>query len=186
MSRAARTVVARWQGWDDGSIEHLVLTIGEDGVVAEGMHVSAPAQAYAARYRIACSPDWRTRELECGLAGGGGRRLTADGAGSWWDEAGRPMEDLAGAIDPDLSISPFTNTLPIRRLDTSPGQGTEIVTAWVSFPDLSIHADPQRYTCLERGRRWRYDSRDSDFTREIEVDGDGLVVTYPGLFRRIL
>jgi hypothetical protein len=27
---------------------------------------------------------------------------------------------------------------------------------------------------------------DSDFTREIEVDQDGLVVTYPGLFRRTL
>jgi hypothetical protein len=27
---------------------------------------------------------------------------------------------------------------------------------------------------------------DSDFTREIEVDDNGLVVTYPGLFRRVL
>ncbi|MGZ6241806.1 MAG: putative glycolipid-binding domain-containing protein [Candidatus Binataceae bacterium] len=27
---------------------------------------------------------------------------------------------------------------------------------------------------------------DSDFTRDIEVDGHGLVVTYPGLFRRVM
>ncbi|MFV2144347.1 putative glycolipid-binding domain-containing protein [Isoptericola sp. G70] len=29
-----------------------------------------------------------------------------------------------------------------------------------------------------------YESRDSDFRREITVDGDGLVVDYPGLFER--
>jgi len=48
-----------------------------------------------------------------------------------------------------------------------------------------VTIDPQRYTCLEPMRRYRYESLDSDFTREIEVDLDGLVVVYPGLFRRI-
>ena len=46
--------------------------------------------------------------------------------------------------------------------------------------------DPQRYTCLAPLKRYRYESIDSDFTREIEVDSRGLVVTYPGLFRRLL
>jgi hypothetical protein len=38
---------------------------------------------------------------------------------------------------------------------------------------------------MEAGRIYRYQSRDSDFEREIEVDHDGFVVTYPGLFRRL-
>jgi hypothetical protein len=46
--------------------------------------------------------------------------------------------------------------------------------------------DPQRYTCLEPLKRYRYESIDSDFTRDIEVDRSGLVVTYPGLFRRLM
>jgi len=50
---------------------------------------------------------------------------------------------------------------------------------------LTVTIDPQRYTCLEPMRRYRYESLDSDFTREIEVDLDGLVVVYPGLFKRI-
>jgi hypothetical protein len=45
--------------------------------------------------------------------------------------------------------------------------------------------DPQRYTCLEPRRRYRYAALDIDFVREIAVDADGLVVTYPGLFRRL-
>ena len=46
--------------------------------------------------------------------------------------------------------------------------------------------DPQRYTCLKPGQQYRYKSLDSDFVRDIDVDSDGLVVTYPGLFKRVV
>ena len=58
--------------------------------------------------------------------------------------------------------------------------------SYIQLPELTVTTDRQRYTCLDPNRRYRYESLDSDFTREIEVDGDGLVVTYPGLFRRVL
>jgi len=89
-------------------------------------------------------------------------------------------------IDIDLSATPFTNTLPIRRLKLKAGQSAEIVTVYILVPALTITTDPQRYTCIEPLKRYRYESRDSDFRRDIEVDGRGLVVTYPGLFRRLL
>jgi hypothetical protein len=180
-----KQVVARWTGWDGGSLEHLVLTVGAEEIVADSVHVSGPGDGFAARYRIVCDGTWRTRQVEIEVIGAGRRLLHADGQGHWTDEQGRAMPALAGAIDSDLSITPFTNTLPIRRLGRTPPGGTAIETAWVSFPDLAVHRDPQRYTCLEPGRRWRYDSRDSDFSRELEIDADGLVVSYPGLFRRI-
>ena len=81
-------------------------------------------------------------------------------------------------------MTPFTNTLPIRRLNLKKGQAHDVVTVYVHFPELAISADPQRYTCLEPMKLYRYESLDSDFVREIEVDPDGLVVSYPGLFRR--
>jgi uncharacterized protein len=97
-----------------------------------------------------------------------------------------PLPQLAGAIDIDISITPFTNTLPIRRLRLQTGQSQEILVAYVQLPGLAVTTDRQRYTCREPDRRYRYESLDGDFTREIEVDGHGLVVTYPGLFRRVL
>ncbi|WP_027132719.1 putative glycolipid-binding domain-containing protein [Geminicoccus roseus] len=180
-----RKLVARWKDWNGRSVEHLVVSIGPDGIDAEGVYVAADADGFAARYRISCDGCWRTRRLEVETVGGAGRRvLLADGVGHWQDAGGHPLPELDGAIDPDLSITPFTNTLPIRRIgDTA---GADILTAWVSFPDLAVHRDPQRYTCLQPGRRWRYESRDSDFSRDLEIDADGLVITYPGLFRRIL
>jgi hypothetical protein len=96
------------------------------------------------------------------------------------------MPQLGGAVDIDISITPFTNTLPIRRLNLRTGQSEEILTVYIRVPGLSITTDRQRYTCLETGRRYRYDSLDSDFTREIEINVNGLVVIYPGLFRRVL
>ena len=112
--------------------------------------------------------------------------LASDGAGSWSDGSGARLTQLDGAIDIDLTVTPFTNTLPIRRLDLQEGKSADIVVVYIDLPELSLTTDPQRYTCLESGRRYRFESLDSDFVREIETDEHGLVVTYPGLFRRLL
>jgi len=56
---------------------------------------------------------------------------------------------------------------------------------YIRLPEFTITTDPQRYICLEPRRRYRYESMDSDFVREIKVDEHGLVVTYPGLFRQL-
>ena len=96
------------------------------------------------------------------------------------------MPHLDGAIDVDLPLTPFTNTLPICRLKLEAGQSADIDVVYVRLPQFTVVTDPQRYVCLEPLRRFRYESRDSEFVREIEVDSDGLIINYPGLFRRVL
>jgi hypothetical protein len=119
---------------------------------------------------------------------GGTRKveIAGDGNGNWSDASGKPVRKLAGAIDIDLSVTPFTNTLPIRRLNLRSGASADIVAVYIVAPALTLATDPQRYTCLEPRKLYRYESLDSDFTRDIEVDDHALVVTYPGLFRRLL
>jgi hypothetical protein len=116
---------------------------------------------------------------------GNGRTLVlaSDGDGRWTGD-GLPMPELGDVLDPDLTVTPFTNTLPIRRLRLSTGQSAEITTAFIEFPALTVVSNPQRYTCLEEGRRYLYESRASDFKRELEIDGDGLVVSYPDFWQR--
>lgn len=184
----SRTVVARWKDWSGEGLEHLVLQERADAITVESVVLTPPEDgAVVARYRIVCDPGWRVLRLEAGLDGESPRvELSSDGAGRWADHAGSPRPDLDGAIDVDLSATPFTNTLPIRRLDLEAGQSETIRVVYVRFPELEVEINRQRYTCIEPRRRYRYESVDSDFTREIEVDQDGLVVTYPGLFRRTL
>ena len=78
------------------------------------LHIRATA-----RYR-AGDGDWRLRRLTFAVADAedtavARTSVASDGAGHWRvDERERP--DLEGCLDVDIQITPFTNTLPIRRL----------------------------------------------------------------------
>src|SRR5262249_27476724 len=154
-----------------------------EGVVLE----SEGDRPFGAIYLIECDLAWRARSIRARLIGvDTGLELASAGPGRWRDGNGAARLDLDGAIDVDVSATPFTNTLPILRLDLAEGQSADIRAAYVRLPELTVTIDPQRYTCLERGRRYRFESLDSDFVREIDIDDEGLVMTYPGLFRRVL
>ena len=181
---ADHVTVLRWEDWSGRGLQHLVLTEGAEAIEAEAVCVPGDA-SFAARFRIRCDAAWRCRELRIDLVGGRALDLRADGDGRWTDGAGAPLPALAGAIDVDLPITPFTNTLPIRRLRLAAGQAAEIAVAYVRPPDLTVEIDHQRYTCLAPLRRYRYEAVDGTFTSEIEVDDHGLVLTYPDLFRRV-
>ena len=181
---AERESIVRWRQGQGPGIEHLILQETANGIVADSVVVAADAPPFAARYRIVCGPDWLTREVEVGLIGGARFRLNTDGSGNW-SRDGVPLPELAGALDPDLTITPFTNTLPIRRLRLKGGESAEIAAAFIEFPELTIVKSRQRYTCLEEGRRYLYESLASGFKREIDVDEEGLVVAYPDFWQRI-
>jgi hypothetical protein len=177
-------VTVRWKS-AEGGLEHLVLEELSSGFDADAVVVgAADGVGFGARWRLAVDPLWRARRLDVEIVGLDRRlALRADGEGRWTNADGVPLTALAGAIDLDLSASPFTNTLPIRRLGLSVGDAAEITVAYVSFPDLALFPHPQRYTRLAE-RTWLFESLDADFRREITVDDDGLVVSYPGLFER--
>jgi hypothetical protein len=105
-------------------------------------------------------------------------------------EPGGDVADLSAALDCDLALSPLTNSMPALRHDLlEEGGPVDLVMAWVSVPDLSVHASGQRYTFVRSDSKTsviRYESRDSDFVSEIAFDKDGLVVDYPKLARRLL
>jgi hypothetical protein len=184
----SKKIIVRWHDWSGKSIEHLVLLEGPDEIVAEAAILGTTQdEVFAARYRILCDKSWRVRKAKIAQIGTGHTfELASDGLGNWVDQLGRSLPQLSGAIDIDISITPFTNTLPIRRLRLLSGQSEDILAVYVQLPGLTVTTDRQRYTCLESDKRYRYEALDTDFTRDIEVDGHGLVVTYPGLFRRVL
>jgi hypothetical protein len=182
-----KRIVARWQEWSGQGIEHTVISCAQASNTAEGVVIGgAPTEPFAVRYQIRCDGSWTLNYASIEIIGEQRRvELVSNGRGKWTDASGNALPDLDGAIDIDISVTPFTNTLPIRRLGLAQGHSAEIRTAYVHLPDLLIVGDPQRYTCLEPLRRYRYESLDSDFVREIDVDANGLVVTYPGLFNRL-
>jgi hypothetical protein len=181
VDRVVRWAPLRWFG-----AEHLRLRAGADGITAESAVVAElEGRPFALRYRLRCDPAWRVREVEASLVGEPARVvLLADGEGGWADGDGRPLDHLAGCIDLDIAVTPFTNTLPIRRLGLGPGERRDLRVAYLAPPDLAVTAVDQRYTCLEPGRLYRYEGFPSGFVADLAVDPDGLVLDYPGVWRR--
>lgn len=172
----------RWRGLEGGSSEYLAFQALADGFAAEGVHVD---DEFGITFRVEIDARWRFRSLTLVMVGEG-RWLTLerDGDGNWFRGGqGEPLHFLEAAQEIDLSVTPFTNTLPIRRLGLAVGESAEIMTAYVDFPSLEVTADPQRYTRLSEFV-YRFESIDSDFQADITVDEDGFVVDYPGLFMR--
>jgi hypothetical protein len=182
-----------WVPWDGFGLEHLRLVQGDDLILADGLILGIAeesGQPFRARYTIQCDSRWHVRELRIDMLDAANRRLDlmADGAGHWLDGSGEPLPGLAGCFDVDISATPFTNTLPIRRLALAPGAGADVNVVYIALPELTVAPSMQRYTCLSSnasGGRYRFDSRSHDFTAELPVDAYGLVEDYPGLFRRV-
>ncbi len=179
----------RWRSWSGSGLEHLVL-IQEGGLTeAQSVVIADPASlrphGFAARYSLRVDADWRTVDVDAAVLGNVDsvhlRRLST---GEWLSGNDLLLPRLEGTFDVDLSITPFTNTLPIRRLGLKIGETAEITVAYIAFPELALSAAPQRYTRLAADR-YRYESMDSGFVEEIVIDEHGLVITYPDLFHRV-
>jgi len=178
-----------WRSDDGIGAEYLLLSETEGGSVADSVvFASREVEPTRTRYRAEMDPDWRIRRIAVTIehAGAADRSLVlhADGEGHWRDEGGAPLPQFDGCLDIDISATPFTNTLPIRRLRLQPGRVEPIRVLFIHVPTLEIEPWNQRYTGLTM-ESVRYESVDSDFVRELTIDGDGLVVDYPGLFTRV-
>ncbi|KAJ8141009.1 hypothetical protein OY671_005815 [Metschnikowia pulcherrima] len=85
--------------------------------------------------------------------------------------------------------------MPISRLgslgDDPPAHETHLVMAWVEVPSSRVSRSDQVYAAREpldpaTGQGVvRYTSATRDFTADLTVDADGLVVDYPELARRL-
>ncbi|HLY25776.1 MAG TPA: putative glycolipid-binding domain-containing protein [Aggregatilineales bacterium] len=174
-----------WTPWEGPGLEHAQVIQNEAGVgvrsVLIGLKDDSP---FEVQYQLFCDTTWATREVSLQTFDQKGISLKADGAGHWTTGAGIAIDSLEGCIDVDITASPLTNTLPIRRLGLlEAGQSAEIAVAWINAPTLTLNAVRQRYTCLGTGR-YRYEGLGTGFQAEITVDEDGLVIDYPGVFRR--
>lgn len=175
----------RWLSDDGVGLEHLCLWHKDDVIVAEGVVVGDCGDGpFGCSYRICCDARWRVRSLDVHAAGGESLVLTSDGRGNWCDGDGRAQAGLSGCIDVDIAATPFTNTLPIRRLGKRLVQRTGITVVYVPVPSLEVRPAEQAYTLLE-GSRYLYEGPIGAFQAELDVDADGLVLRYPALFRRL-
>jgi uncharacterized protein len=176
-----------WRGLDELSLQHFRLQEYSGGYLLNGRILSIldqrPAETF---YVIMCDRGWRTQEAHVGVINGEETsqfQIRRDEQNQWFRD-GERISSLDGMVDIDLSISPATNTLPIRRLALEIGESRAVDAAWMRFPELTLERLEQRYTRLD-ARRYRYESGGGSFTAEIEVDDNGVVARYSDLWERV-
>ena len=178
-----------WQAWTGPGLESLRMHGNAEGISAESVAIGlAGGRAYTVRYALRCDGGWRVRTLEAWTLEGAGLALWSDGRGRWTGPDGAHRPALDGCFDVDLPSTVFTNTLPVRRLGMLPGWSEEVSVVYVAVPELTLSVARQRYTCLTwgpDGGRYRFESVGGDFTAEITLDADGLVMEYPRIARRV-
>ena len=192
-----------WAKDDPFGVEFAEIALAPRHLTAEGVAIGSGPIPYRLDYTLETVSGFVTSRLRVSSRGEGWRRtldLSRDAAGAWSVTAGEEGDvDLAsaggdsttfaGARDCDLGLSPMTNLMPVLRHELlSSGGPVELTMAWVSVPDLTVRADGQRYTFLradEEYRVIRYEATDGSFAADITLDGDGIVIDYPGIARRL-
>ena len=176
-----------WRRIDIIGLELLALRIEADGVRAESSVICAWSGGFRVDHVWELTPDWRTRSLIVARHDANGRRtlrLERDGGG--WRVDGTRRPDLDGADDPDLSVTPFCNTLVMRRVPATEGASVTVDTAYVDGDDLSVTRSRQRYD-RKGPRLFRYIDQGvaAGFEADLRVDEEGIVQHYEQLFERV-
>ena len=126
-------VMVVWRGLAADSVEHLDLTARDDKLRARSTVDLGPEKL---EYAVELDPTWTFVALS--LRSSDGRTLELARDDGEWHANGSACPDLAEAEDIDLAFSPFTNTLPIRRLGLAVGESADIVTAYVDHESFTV------------------------------------------------
>lgn len=177
-----------WRGTNVEGIERLELSIEADAITAASTVICAESGGFRLDHRWRLDARWRAQSVvvERWDAQGHGT-LHVERAGSGWrvNDIARP--DLDGVDEPDLSVTPFCNTFPIRRLPHGDGASLTLDTAFIDGPALTVARSRQRYERLGANRVRYVDlGLSRGFEAELVVDESGLVLTYQHLFERVL
>jgi len=171
----------RWQPWDDPSTEEALTITWEN----EAWTACGQVGRERVQYVVRISPTWHVRQfLLFRDMDDPDLWLGTDGGGRWGEINGAHRPELDGCLDIDLDCTPFTNTIPIRRMLLHVGDTAEISVASIDVDTLAVVADRHRYTRLDT-HRWRLEQQRLDLEVEFDVDHHGVPVDMPERFRRL-
>jgi len=164
--------------WSSGDLDHQLTLSWEN----EAWTATVAAGSERIEYVLRITAQWQVsqfllfRDLE-----EADLWLGTDGHGRWGEVNGAHRTDLDGGTDIVLACSPFTHTVPIRRLPLAVGDAAELSVLHVDVETLGVVTAHVRYERVD-DRRWRY-THDGIAT-EFDVDEFGIPLDVTDRFRR--
>ena len=173
-----------WSGREYNSLENCLVSSTQSGFIITSTIIGYyENKIYKVDYCIKTNRNWETIFFEINSQHSNQRqfiRFEGDGRGNWTSE-GKKVSRFRGCIDIDIPLTPFTNSLPINRLNLTQDQTQEIQVIYLDLLAQEIKPVRQKYVRLS-SLQYHYENVPNDFEAIIQVDESGLVVDYPLLF----
>lgn len=181
---ASVIATARWRALDREGEDTCRLSRADQGWLLVGHARFRDDLGFAELdYVVRCDDEWQT--LSADVAGQhDGRevqvRILREG-GLWWlNDTEQP--EVAGARDVDLSFTPATNLMPLRRLMASKDNTQNVTAAWLRYPIAVLKRLDQTYSLTSRPGAVSYAAQQTKYETELAADDSGFVTLYPGLW----
>ena len=177
-----------WKGLEDQTFEHCVVT-RKTGQLEIQSKIEGPVNNVhtVVEYELVLDAAWTVSSLQVKMTAPAPEKiikLTHNKFGEWVDDTLHTRPDLDGCLDIDISLTPFTNSLPVKRLCFKPGESREIQVLYFDLPAFDISMKKQRYT-YQGGNVFKFESLDTGYTNVITFTAAGFVQQYPNLFELV-
>jgi uncharacterized protein len=180
MSQSSTIAMAHWRRTDQDGTDRCTLSRVDHGWMLTGQAIWHEQGPVSLNYVVRCDEDWHTFSADvAGTRSGQKVALRLLKGSQGWTLNDTLQPDTAACADIDLSFTPATNLLPLRRLTFENATPKPVRAAWL-VPDLDrIQPLDQTYARSEDGA-FTYAS--ANFTAQLEIHPSGFVTRYPGLW----
>lgn len=177
-----------WAGNSINSMERCMINHESNNILVTSSIIGSDQnETFIVNYELVLDLDWLTKSLTVSYESNTKTYrydLIQPKPGEWVVN-GEKNINLDNHIDVDISLTPFTNTLPIKRLKLLSNQQEIIKVVYLNLLDGSIKGTNQKYSKLDENE-YRFETVPNDFESIITVDTHGFVVEYPKLFKRLV
>lgn len=175
-----------WKGLYYQSFEDCCITASETIIEIISVIIGASeGQLYKVDYRVQVTKEWEIIAVQVDTQLDNKRiSTTLEQKDGQCYINGTSDSTFAGFKYIDISLSPFTNTLPINNLQLQVGQQAVIDVIYFDILAKKVLPSRQIYTRLS-ACIYRFETEDKSFIADIEVDEGGFVTFYPQLFERL-
>lgn len=135
-------------------------------------------------YVVRCDEAWHTLSADVtGLHNGQEIRVALISAEGKWQMNDQAQPQVSDARDVDLSFTPATNLMPLRRLANADRSSLDCRAAWLRYPECTLAPLDQTYTRHGTSDLVSYSAAQTGYQTQLRVDPCGFVTDYPNAWR---
>ncbi|MGN2634787.1 putative glycolipid-binding domain-containing protein [Nocardia takedensis] len=182
--------ILTWRSHNATRMESVRVTVNGNRIRAAGRMIGGACDdhpAFSASYDLVTDENGVTKRLSLRATTAAGERhasIARDEEDYWLVDAGGShiRSTFGGALDVDVVLSPFFNTLPIRRFGLQHAvEDVHVPVVYVRLPDLLVQEASLVYSSGTDG----ISVLSPVSSATVTVDADGFLLDYPGLAERI-